>query len=786
MRAAGITLEARVLMDGHVRIGAWAAVDVRVRNDGPPVQGELRLTGRQQGRSTYGVLVDLPTGSDKRYTLYAQPSIFGRGLSVSLFQGAAETAKVELPVTAHDSSVPIIAIVAEREQGLAPDIQEAASSAATQRPVILPLEVADLPSRVEAWSAVDRLVWQDVDAGSLSPEQLRALTGWLAAGGRIVLLGGTAGTDPLAAFPDELLPYRPTATVDVPAADLAGILGATPAGITTLPAVSGTLLRGTVLARTGDGVIAAETAYGQGRVSLLGFDPSVPQIAGTEAANGLWRRLLPTSSAGTFNPLSLPDDSQILSALNNLPSVQLPPVEQLFAILLLYIAIIGPLNYLVLRRLDRREWAWFTMPVLVLLFVVASYGAGQLLRGTEVIINEIAIVRGAAGTQEGLGQVYVGVFSPSRQTYDVRVERNALLSNPVSMQQAGQFEQPLDVLFGEQARLRNYQVGFGVLRGFRAETALPMPMVEAELRLEEGHVRGTLINRSERELSDAALVFGGAARTLDALGPGQSVEIDLGIGNVAPFGLPLSERLYPDLFSGRPGVERDQYTRRAVIEQLTNFGFDKLGSTAGSLGDGPTLIGWDPSGPLEVTIGDQAVERVGQTLFIVPLPMEVSGQVELPSALIRRTVIESDAIDAFDQGASFSLGRGTMVVEFRPAAVSGPLAVSALRVAMTDGDVTSASANSPSDVVPLAAADQPDQDDPVGDARQQDFSGRPDVQLFDRGAGAWVELEEFSGLRNVPDPGRWLDESATLLVRFVNRSEGSYFNFLVEMDGAVE
>ena len=42
-----------------------------------------------------------------------------------------------------------------------------------QPAVVVPLTVADLPTRIEAWSALDRLVWQDVDASTLSTRAAR-------------------------------------------------------------------------------------------------------------------------------------------------------------------------------------------------------------------------------------------------------------------------------------------------------------------------------------------------------------------------------------------------------------------------------------------------------------------------------------------------------------------------------------------------------------------------------------------------------------------------------------
>ena len=91
------------------------------------------------------------------------------------------------------------------------------------------LTVADLPERPEAWSALDRLVWQDVDAGQLSAEQLAALRTWLAGGGRLTIVGGTGGLGLLAGFPDELLPFRPTVTVDVDPEAIRGLARRHPA-----------------------------------------------------------------------------------------------------------------------------------------------------------------------------------------------------------------------------------------------------------------------------------------------------------------------------------------------------------------------------------------------------------------------------------------------------------------------------------------------------------------------------------------------------------------------------
>ena len=63
------------------------AITIHIKNDGPSVSGELRLTGGSQGRTRFGLVADLPNGSDKTFLLYAQPPSFGRDLEVDLVDG---------------------------------------------------------------------------------------------------------------------------------------------------------------------------------------------------------------------------------------------------------------------------------------------------------------------------------------------------------------------------------------------------------------------------------------------------------------------------------------------------------------------------------------------------------------------------------------------------------------------------------------------------------------------------------------------------------------------------
>ena len=495
--AAGATgdrpvMAARALLQGHVRQGSWFAIAVDLENAGPAVTGELRVGGGADSRTRFGTPVELATGSRKTYLLYAQPPSFGGNLKVQLVSGDTVVSEARIAIALHDQTQLVVGVVSENPAKLVGELQLLPSQSGAA-PTIATLTPADLPERIQAWAALDRLVWQDVDASALTPAQVAALRTWIAGGGRLVIVGGTAGADSLTGFPDDLLPYRPDGILDIDPAVLRPILGGMPAAAATLTAYAGEAGAGRILATSGGRVIAADRKIGSGSVTLLGFDPTTSWLAAGETWDTpLWRRLLPPRSTGG---MTLADDSTIVSAVMNLPSLALPPIGGLIVLLFGYILLVGPVNYLVLRRLDRREWAWITVPVLIAVFTIGSFGIGGLLRGSDVIIHEVGIVRGAPGTTAATVQSYLGIFSPSRSTYQVRVAGDALLSAPMNGDVFGTGTTALDILQGDPSRVRDLAVGFGAIRTIRAEASATGPEVAADLRLVDGRLQGTVTNR---------------------------------------------------------------------------------------------------------------------------------------------------------------------------------------------------------------------------------------------------------------------------------------------------
>jgi hypothetical protein len=778
----GLTMTAKALLQGHVRTGSWFAVAVDIENTGPAVTGELRISGGVDSRTRFGTHVELATGSRKQYILYAQPPTFGGNMTVQLVSDTTVVAEAKVAVALHDQVQLVVGVVSENPAKVIGELDLLPNQNGTQ-PTIIPLSASDLPDRIQAWSALDRLIWQDTDASQLTPGQLAALRTWVSSGGRLVIIGGTAGADALTAFPDDLLPYRPTGTLDIDPSVLRPLLGTIPADAPTLTAYAGELITGRALATSGDRVVAADKRFGAGSVTLLGFDPTTTWIAKGDAIDTpLWRRLLPPRSGGI---VSLTDDSGIVAAVSNLPSLALPPIGGLLVLLFGYILLVGPVNYLVLRRLDRREWAWVTVPSLIAVFTVGSFGIGALLRGSDVIVHEVAIVRGAQGTDQATVQSYLGIFSPSRATFQVRVPGGALLAAPMNGDIFGTgTTAALDILQGDPSQIRDLSVGFGSLRTIRAEAGATGPVIDGDLRLEDGRIIGRVTNRSDRTLLAPAVVLGSSAVQLGELAPGATAEVDLAVTNNMINQTSLSDKVVgqPN-WNGLTMSEEDQrrIVRRSVIDQLS---MDPMTGMPISLaGDSAMFLAWgsDPVVPME--IDGQEIRREADILYQVPIPLAVKGKASFRNDLLRTSVVEVNANFFNKDPWTINFGTGDARMALRPIPFEGTFDPTTVLVAMTLGGDTNMPAGKP---VALKETVRCDPGAP-GCVLPQD--GLPELEVLDVRTGAWVQFEHLrqATVYELADADRWVDPaSGELQVKFVNpRQDPIGFQFPVAIEGIV-
>ncbi len=523
-------------------------------------------------------------------------------------------------------------------------------------------------------------------------------------------------------------------------------------------------------------------------MTVLGIDPTVGWIAESNSTTAMWRGLIPPRSSGLIGS---GDDSQIVGAVSELPALALPPIGGLLVLLLGYIILIGPINYLVLRRLDRREWAWVTMPVLIAIFAVGAYGFGNALRGSSIIVNEVAIVRGAPDATEGTAQVYLGVFSPTRGTYQLSLPGGALLSAPVVGDFFAGQGALLDVVQGDTAQVRNLSVGFGSLRTVRAETPVDVPKIHADLRLVNGVVQGTIRNDSDKLLESPAVVLGSNVVVLADLAAGAEATVNLRVAG-GQFGQSLSDKIFGQIFFNENAAssekQRRSATRHRIVDQLT---YDPMSGNVGQLpSDGPVVLAWGRDSLLAVDVEGQKPARSANILYYIPVSMSVSGQTAFAPDLMRSTVLSADAAFFSKDPYTMSFGQGTVTLAYRPIPFDGSFEATKVLLAMGFGEPVAGGGQPieplPSSEPPVVCLARPC---PSQEPFPNGFDGLPEMEVLDLTTGTWRRLPHLSqGVSySLKDPAKYVDPATgTVQVRFVNeRSDGVGMSFSLSLEGNI-
>lgn len=218
------------------------------------------------------------------------------------------------------------------------------------------------------------------------------------------------------------------------------------------------------------GPVMLEASYGLGRVVLLCFDLDSAEFAAWKGQDEFWKQTqllvsphLPIAHnendpndprrfrgmgrmrGGNFQrfddgfaePLDMkPEMKRSLERFEEIPTVSFGWV-MLF--LLLFIALVGPLDYLLLKKVFKRlELTWVTFPIIVVMASVVAYVAAYSLKGEELRVNKIDLIDvDLHQPQQVYGNSWFTLFSPRAQSYTVGVEPGVGWAGPMAKGEPG-------------------------------------------------------------------------------------------------------------------------------------------------------------------------------------------------------------------------------------------------------------------------------------------------------------------------------------------------------------
>jgi hypothetical protein len=527
--AAEILIEPKVGFHGVFQLGRPFPLEVNLSNIGRPADGVLEVQvwkrGATQGGAPHASLhrqdVFLPARSRRTVQLTIDPDYLSRPLLIR-FVSPAATATRELDLRGHFSPAPVVLSVSE---GSAVPLTSLGLALPNR---MVALNLAELPPEARALLGVSHLVLYDQSLRDLSRAHLAALDDWLAAGGRMVIIGSLNFTLYQEPQLSRYLPVRVTGvrqTVFDPHGEAGK--GKAVAGVW---AQTATVLRGTVVAESQGLPVLVESDWGRGKVIYLALDAGRPPLSTWSGLPKLLQSLL-APAADEKASLRPQWNEAIFSRLLVTPSFMSSyiPAGPLLVAVVGYLA-----GFIVLSKLwRRRRIARRTLVLSCCGWILCSAAAGHLFFSRGGQAPEGVLLAAAVMDNAGDGyvetQTNLALFSTQRREYSLAPGRGWMDLMPHAAPAPGQPGQSLVYRHGGGAtrlQLPLKEWDFKLLRARHLERV----GLSAAIERQGEQLLLKVENRSGRDLTDCWLVAPGTRIALGDLPRGESWTRTLPLG----------------------------------------------------------------------------------------------------------------------------------------------------------------------------------------------------------------------------------------------------------------
>lgn len=530
------------------------AIRVTLTNRGPSVSGVLSAPS---GADQIHYPVDLPTGSTK--TLMTYPTIeWGRGaftfdaprihLESDQAPMAGMQAQMSIVFVSDQSGVGNFLVQAKDEKS-----KNAMFSVGTVR-------AEDAPDRSSGYLNITAVALGD-GAERLSNDSVDALKRYVVAGGTLIFFGGASATVLTDPRWQSVVPIRNIVRRTRPASGIWTRLSNKPfSGMLTV--TEGNPVAGARVRHTDDGrPVIVDRPIGFGRTVFLGVNLLERPMSDWEGRSGVFMRLVSQSESAAAHAFltesmtsefddrvqmysgmraTAPNVTGVRHAIATSPTdpftFQLPPTDRIFTILGIYFIVVIPVNFLVLRKLKRGELAWFTAPVISLVFAGILFQSARTLYAYETSTVDSGVI---LGHEAAPGRTYYGesqMFMARSGSYDLHVPNAESIglaeNNPYGYTRRG--APSLDITDdGRHVTIPNLSVTNLAFRKFSLISKVPesdTPSLEVR-RLRGSTYRVSIHNTTKRNLSQANVYSGWSILTVGAIAPGATVTRDVKISH---------------------------------------------------------------------------------------------------------------------------------------------------------------------------------------------------------------------------------------------------------------
>ena len=445
-----------------------------------------------------------------------------------------------------------------------------------------------LPAQALAWTPIAYLLWDDWQPGDLSPDQQQALLDWLHWGGQLIISGPRSLEGLRGSFLESYLPARAGKSIELPAGELRSIEAFGPpdplalnglkvskpwSGIELIRAPEATYPKGL---DPRNHLLMAERRVGKGRIVVTAFPLAQSELRQWPGCDGFFNGCLLGRAGRQFDQedpfagahwADCPTDDKpdpkrasqlryftrdvatwddnspvsevIRDSLRHAAGIEIPSKRFVVTVLVCYLIVLVPLNWLLFRALGRVELAWAAAPVIAVVCTGLVVWLAQLDIGFARAKTEIGVVELQPNYARAHVTRYTALYSSLGTNYRFDFDDPTAVALPFSAGKQPLAGQAHRTVVLERRRMAGAgdddHAGLVSLEDFEASSNTT-GMVHSEQMMDLGGAielerigasAFRVTNRTRLRLRDCLLVSGPSVAWFAQLDPGETQEVEL-------------------------------------------------------------------------------------------------------------------------------------------------------------------------------------------------------------------------------------------------------------------
>lgn len=546
---SGLEMQVTMGYDGIITYLRKLPVSITLKNQGPDMAGLLVLdiNRNEVEYDRYELPVQVASGAEVLLEMPVELTMKQKAYRMQLWvedqQVALQTIDVSRVI---DPSTLLVATLSDNPQALTHFVVSTTKDPLKrgEKWQTVALTVDTFPRNIQMMNSFSFLAVDGVDLNALDSQQKSTLDAWLRAGG-IVIVGG--GPQAATAYP-----YFQQYT-GIAAGTLAQQEDVTPALLHYVKSAEEPLGTSMMIAQMqgGKGKQLGESQslldlcpVGSGYIMTAAFSLSDKPLNTWQSSNVLWQRLMITTIGDRYQEIVQRQtnyhnrevdyvDTAVMDAIPipNGNSLLMPMV-----LLVVFVGLVGFGSYFALKRRDRLEWMWLTVPTLSVLFALGL----SLVGGAAIYKQPVAVLSSVISqSEEGTitEKVRIAVATAENEPVAISVTGGELA---VAGNQTNYYDTDPSNLPSVPNVLRyTYHQGDKSSVTFPAETAWrgqhffargenpPQLAIEGNCWWEEDGLHIRLINNGQYPMGEGYVIMSQGYCRVPALLPGETVNCEI-------------------------------------------------------------------------------------------------------------------------------------------------------------------------------------------------------------------------------------------------------------------